>query len=48
MTKRRWLQTAIEESKKPQITMPWARDTAKADTAALAGRIIAVKKDARV
>lgn len=28
MTKRRWLKTAIEESKKPQIALPWSREAA--------------------
>jgi hypothetical protein len=37
MTKRRWLKTAIEQSKAPQVALPWSR-RATADGPAIAAR----------
>ena len=38
MTKRRWLKAAIEEAGKPQVALPWARERARADAAAILRR----------
>lgn len=39
MTKRRWLKTAINEAKKPQVSLPWTRDRAAVAPVASVGKI---------
>lgn len=39
MTKRRWLKTAIEESRKTDLQMPWEHETTRTDAKAAAPQV---------